>query len=301
MSAVAPSAWRHGGWRVSVKAMARVRPAAVCGSFYPEEGDVLREMVAGFLAAGRRGGIANPKAVIAPHAGYRYSGSVAGSAFRAWSERPQGIGTVVVMGPSHWVDFDGLAVVAPAVTGFATPLGVVPVAGPAVEALLALPQVVRLDAAHAQEHAIEVELPFLQVALGDFALIPLVVGRADGGEVCEVIARATADDAVRVVISSDLSHYLDHRAAVEQDRETARRIERLAAREMGEERACGYRAVRGLLEFCAAAGLAAETVDLRNSGDTGAGRERVVGYGAFACGVAAVPGPVPDRGGTGGG
>jgi len=144
-----------------------------------------------------------------------------------------------------------------------------------------LPQVKTLDAAHRREHSLEVHLPFLQVALAGFKLVPLVVGEASAEEVGEVLDKLWGGDETAIVVSSDLSHFLDYQTAQQTDCETADRIESLNGEELGGDRACGCRPVGGLLRAAKSHGLRCHTVDLRNSGDTTGSRDRVVGYGAF--------------------
>jgi AmmeMemoRadiSam system protein B len=260
-----------------------IRPPAVAGSFYPAEPATLTETVDRLLAA------ASPPlpdfpatAVIAPHAGYVYSGPVAASAFRCW----QGAAPkrVVVIGPAHYVAFRGIAV--PGHTAFGTPLGEIAVDGEAVATLASLPAVVAADRPHAPEHALEVELPFLQRLLPPgFGLVPLVVGDATPAEVAAVLERLWGAGTL-VVISSDLSHYHDHATATRLDEATAARIEALDAEALGPGDACGWLAVAGLLRLARNQGLAVRRLDLRNSGDTAGGRAQVVGYGAWALGSA---------------
>jgi len=255
-----------------------VRPAAVAGLFYPDDPSVLKRSVADFLAAAETGRDAVPEAVIAPHAGYSYSGPIAGNAFESWRSLAGRVERVVLLGPSHRVAFRGLAL--PTAEAFETPLGRIEVDLDAAEALLELPQVVVDPAPHAQEHSLEVELPFLQAVLGDFRLVPLVVGDATADEVAEAIEAVWSGASTRVVISSDLSHFLSYEAARKTDAETAREIAGLAGGLIPTQ-ACGALAINGFLEVAARRGLAAEVRDLRNSGDTAGDRSRVVGYGAF--------------------
>ncbi|MEJ5237597.1 MAG: AmmeMemoRadiSam system protein B [Limisphaera sp.] len=257
----------------------QTRPPAVAGLFYPDEARELGRCVEAFLQEGRPARATDPKAVIAPHAGYIYSGPVAGTAFRPWGQLGQAVERVVLVGPSHHVWFEGLAL--PSATSFQTPLGRVPVDSDAVARIADLPQVRVFDPAHAAEHCLEVELPFLQVLLGRFAIVPLVVGEATDEEVREVLDRLWGGPETRIVISSDLSHYHPYETARRIDRMTAGAIEAGRADPLTVQHACGFRAIRGLLRAAAARGLVAETADLRNSGDTAGPRDRVVGYGAF--------------------
>jgi AmmeMemoRadiSam system protein B len=261
-----------------------VRHAAVEGLFYPAAPTALREQVEGFLhGIGHEDDeVAHPpaKLLIAPHAGYVYSGAIAASAY-ALLRRPGApvIRRVVLLGPAHRVWVDGLA--APEANAFDTPLGRVELDTDALAALDDLPQVSRSDRAHAQEHSLEVQLPFLQALLGRFTLVPLVVGDAPPEAVAQVLERLWGGDETLVVISSDLSHYLPYAQARTLDRATVQRILRLDAG-LAPHEACGSAAINGALLAARRHGLTPRLLDLRNSGDTAGSRDRVVGYGALA-------------------
>jgi len=265
--------------------MPRIRRPAVAGTFYPAAPAALAAAVQGFLrdASARPGsapgGAGAPKALIAPHAGYVYSGPVAGSAYALLAARRDAITRVVLLGPAHRVYVRGLA--APDADAFATPLGDVPVDGAALARALALPQVETLDAAHAQEHSLEVHLPFLQELLGDFSLVPLVVGDASPTQVEEVLELLWGGPETLVVVSSDLSHYHDYATARRMDADTSRAIEGLAPEAIDSEQACGRIPVQGLLLAARRHGLHAVAVDVRSSGDTAGPRDSVVGYGSY--------------------
>lgn len=256
-----------------------MRQPAVAGQFYPADPDELRMDVNDFLAAAKTPTGKIPKAIIAPHAGYPYSGPIAGSAYACLARGRDRLKRVVLLGPSHFVGFDGLA--ASSATIFESPLGSVPVDEEALARVRALPQVTMLDAAHRHEHSLEVHLPFLQVALDEFKLVPLVVGDATAEEVGGVLNELWGGDETCIVISSDLSHYHDYETAQQTDRETARAIESLNWQDLDGDRACGCRPICGLLWVAQKRGLQCRAVDLRNSGDTSGSRDRVVGYGAF--------------------
>ena len=261
--------------------MPEVRRAAVAGLFYPGSRRELEPAVEEFLRGAQKPPVqgAVPKAVIAPHAGYVYSGAIAGSALAPFGWEADQIETIVLLGPAHRVPVRGLAL--PGVDGFETPLGIVPVDRQLVERVLALPQVGVSQAAHAPEHCLEVELPFLQVLLGTFGILPLLVGDATPDEVAEVLNLVWGGSETRIVISSDLSHYLEYSQARAVDESTADGI--LALRSpLSPSQACGSGAINGLLVAARHRGLTARLVDLRNSGDTAGDRARVVGYGAFA-------------------
>lgn len=259
-----------------------IRSPAVAGMFYPGSLSALSNEVEDFLAGAGAGAGMLPKALIVPHAGYVYSGAVAASAYACVAPWRATIRRVVLLGPTHRVAIRGLAL--PTAAVFATPLGQVPLDTEAMAALLALPQVQLNDAAHAQEHSLEVQLPFLQTVLEEFKLLPLAVGMASSEEVAEVLELVWGGPETLIVISSDLSHYHAYADAQRLDRETARQIVALHAL-ANHEQACGATPVNGLLLCARRHGMQAQLLDLRNSGDSPAGAgdpSRVVGYGAFA-------------------
>ncbi len=257
-----------------------VRRAAVAGRFYPAEPEELRALLSSLFESCVKPAGPAPKAVIAPHAGYVFSGPVAASVYALFKRDREIIKRILLLGPSHYVGFRGVA--ASSAAAFATPLGLVPVDQDAVRAATGLPQVRLLDQAHQLEHALEVQLPFLQVLLPQFAVVPLVVGDAQPEDVAQVLDALWGGPETRLVVSSDLSHYLSWEAAREIDARTARAIEALDSSGLGEQQACGRIPVLGLLCAARKRGLRARTVDLRNSGDSAGPRHQVVGYGAFA-------------------
>ena len=260
--------------------MSQARRPAVAGTFYPGDPGELDRAVQGYLeGATAEVSAPPPKALIAPHAGYIYSGPIAASAYARLRPVRSTIRRVVLLGPSHVVPLVGLA--ASSAEVFLTPLGPVRVDQNAVEGVLRLPQVQLLDEAHAHEHSLEVHLPFLQRVLEDFSLVPLVAGSASPEEVAEVLDELWGGPETLIVISSDLSHYHDYETAQQLDAATSCAIEELEPEEIHSEAACGRVAVGGLLVAARRRGLHAETVDLRNSGDTAGPRDGVVGYGAY--------------------
>jgi AmmeMemoRadiSam system protein B len=261
--------------------MSAIRPAAVAGSFYPAHAGSLAAEVAAYLAhrTHEPDGARPPKAIIAPHAGYVYSGAIAGAVYARLALLRGTVTRVILAGPAHRVAVRGAAV--PASSGFASPLGNVPVDLECVAKLRMLPFVEVSDRAHALEHSLEVHLPFLQSVLGAFALVPVVVGGATPDEMAELLDVVWGERETLIVVSSDLSHYLPYEAARRRDRDTADAILNLEARLVPEE-ACGAAPINGLLQAARRHGMTAEQVDLRNSGDTAGSRDRVVGYGAFA-------------------
>jgi AmmeMemoRadiSam system protein B len=250
----------------------------VAGSFYPGDATALAAEVDRHLASASPAAPVRPKAVIAPHAGYPYSGAIAGSAFRPWRDDPPPVRRVVLLGPAHtrpcWIAASGA-------DAFATPLGEVPIDRAGLDALVRAGLADVDDAPHAQEHSLEVQLPFLQRLFHRFALLPLVVGDAEPDEVARLLEACWGGPETVVVVSSDLSHYLDAEAARQVDTATARAIEQLRFEAIDFDQACGARPVAGLLAVAAHRGLRVSLADLRNSGDTAGPADRVVGYGAF--------------------
>jgi MEMO1 family protein len=258
------------------------RPAAVAGTFYPREEAVLRADVARYLAQAHATRSEPtrlcPKLIVVPHAGYMYSGPIAAHAYALLAPWRDRLTRVVLLGPAHRVAIRGLAV--PSVGAFHTPLGAVPLDREAIAAITGLPQVGLDDEAHAREHALEVQLPFLQSVLGRFSLVPLAVGHASAVEVAEVLERLWGGEETLVVISSDLSHYLPYERARATDATTVDRMLRLDAT-IAHEQACGATPINGALRVARARHLVPRLLDLRNSGDTSGDRSRVVGYGAI--------------------
>jgi len=261
-----------------IPAMENIRAAAVAGSFYPADPTELRKQLDALLPA-----VANntksPKAMILPHAGYLYSGSIAASGYARLADDRIAISRVVLLGPTHQKYVCGMAV--PSASAFSTPLGVVPLDIDALQMLVQLDQVSIDDAAHAAEHCLEVHLPFLQKMLQDFTLVPVLVGEASAEAVCEVIELLWGGDETLIIISSDLSHFHDYDTATQLDQLTSRAIESLAFETIDHHAACGSGPISGLLLYARQHKLHLKTIDLRNSGDTAGPRDRVVGYGAY--------------------
>ncbi len=258
--------------------MQSTRQPAVAGMFYPADAATLRAQVLDFLTAAQRGE-RRPKAIVAPHAGYVYSGPIAGTAYAQLSERSDAITRVVLLGPAHRQAFRGLAYCG--ASHFETPIGVVSVDWDALDRISDLSQVRELDMPFEGEHCLEVQLPFLQTVLAEFKLVPLLVSEASGEQVAEVLERLWGGDETLIVVSSDLSHYLDYGTARSLDEETSRAIEELRPDDIGYDQACGRNPLNGLLLEAQRHGLRAQTLDLRNSGDTAGPRTQVVGYGAY--------------------
>ena len=254
------------------------RPAAVAGLFYPADSATLRSTVTDLLTAAPAG-TGGAKAIIAPHAGYKYSGPTAAHAYRQLDDRRSRISRVVLLGPAHRVPVRGMAV--PSVDVFATPLGDVPIDKAAIEQVIELPGVQVSDEAHAMEHSLEVHLPFLQVQLEEFQLVPIAVGTCTARHVDAVLETLWGGEETAIVVSSDLSHFHAYSEAQAIDLQTTARLEQRDTTLRGEE-ACGAYALNGLMLTAQSKGLDVCTLDVRNSGDTSGDKFRVVGYGAYA-------------------
>jgi len=259
-------------------ATAATRPPAVAGMFYPGEADALRAEIGACLAAAHPPRL-TPKALIVPHAGYIYSGPVAAHAYALLVPLAERIRRVVLIGPAHRVALPGLGL--PSVDAFATPLGTVTLDRLACAQALALPQVHIDDLSHLPEHALEVQLPFLQSVLSEFTLVPFTVGYASAEAVAAVIEALWGGCETLIIVSSDLSHYHSYRDAQRFDRETADSLCRLQLL-TDHEQACGATPINGLILAARRRGLKPHLLDLRNSGDTAGDRARVVGYIAMA-------------------
>lgn len=256
-----------------------LRPAAVAGSFYPASPGDLAAAVDALLREAAPAAPARrpPKALLVPHAGYRYSGPVAASAYALLAPFATRLTRVVLIGPSHRAYFHGVAL--PEATAFDTPLGPVPV-DPALAG--SLPDVPRFAGAHAREHSLEVQLPFLQRVLPRFSIVPVVAGDAEPDEVAAVLDALWGGPETLVVVSSDLSHYLTYAEARRADEITAGRIAALSPTPLRHDQACGATPLNGLLVLARRRRLRVEQLDLRSSGDTAGPRDQVVGYAAFA-------------------
>jgi AmmeMemoRadiSam system protein B len=255
-----------------------IRPPAVAGLFYPGEPSQLRDAVSEYLAQAPASAGPPPKALIVPHAGYIYSGGIAAAAYAQIAQHRRVIRRVVLIGPSHRVYLRGMAV--PTAEAFQTPLGVVPIDRELKGRVLAQAQVMEADEPHANEHCLEVQLPFLQVLLEDFTLLPLALGSVSPPSVATVLAEVWGGEETLVLVSSDLSHYLSYDAARELDSITIDAILHHDTHLTGEQ-ACGCTGINGLSYLARQRGLSIAEIARCNSGDTAGDRQRVVGYGAF--------------------
>jgi len=257
----------------------RVRPAAVAGLFYDADPSRLAAHIDSLLAHSPEPGGPTPRALIVPHAGYVYSGATAALAFRHWQLLHGKVRRVALFGPAHRVYLQGMAI--PETEAFATPLGEVPLDGQGLHEIAAMPGVSRSDEAHLGEHSLEVQLPFLQTVLGEFSLVPVVVGDCEPGAVACVMDHLAQDEDTLLVISTDLSHFHSYAEAEHLDAKTC---ERILARDdtLRGENACGARVLNGLMRTDFSRSLQLELLHRCNSGDSAGDRQRVVGYGAFS-------------------
>ncbi len=256
-----------------------VRSPAVAGTFYPETASQLQAEVDALLGAAKPTSI-KPKALIVPHAGYRYSGIVAASAFASVKNLRVPPTRVVLLGPSHHVELHNLAL--PSADALRTPLGEVAIDRELEFAVRRFGFVTDNARVHEKEHSLEVQLPFLQRVLGKFTVLPLCVGHSSAREVELVLNAVWGGDETLIVVSSDLSHHLPYEEARSHDEGTAERIAAFELEGLDDDRACGVYALKGLLLAAEGHGLEVHQLDLQNSGDLGGDARSVVGYGAFA-------------------
>ncbi len=267
-------------------ATARVRNAAVAGHFYSGDAAELRADVERMLAQAanandKRSAMQTPKALIAPHAGYIYSGANAARAYALLQPMAAVIKRVILLGPCHTAPLKGMAL--SGADRFRTPLGDVPVDKAAAARVAGLAGVGVVDTVHEKEHSLEVHLPFLQVVLDDFSVLPLVVGDTTTSDVADVIDAVWGGPETLIVISTDLSHYLDYETARQRDAATCRAIERLDSQAISSGDACGRFPVGGFLDLAKRRHMTIQTLHICNSGDTAGTKDRVVGYGAWMC------------------
>lgn len=255
-----------------------VRQPAVAGTFYPKDCDTLRTMVHRFLdqVGSPRFG-ESPLALVAPHAGYRYSGLTAAYAYHHLTPT-QVPKRVFILAPSHRVYQDGVSV--GHYTAYATPLGEVPIDQETTERLLQLPDVTRDNASHEQEHAVEVHLPFLQETLINFSLIPMVYGDISGGHLADILSQVWLPGDL-LIISTDLSHYFPYDQAKRMDAQSCEAIASGNPKSVERCEACGSKGIAALLELSRRYHWRSKLVDYRNSGDTSGSKDRVVGYASY--------------------
>ena len=255
-----------------------IRAPAVAGLFYEADASRLRRHVADLMEGVTPLSRPVPRALIVPHAGYVYSGQTAAAAYACLAPIRDSVRRVLLFGPAHRVYLEGMAL--PAADSFATPLGDVPIDRAGAARIARMSGVCISDEAHRQEHSLEVQLPFLQSVLGEFSLVPVVVGRCAADTVAAAMDTLWDEPGTLLIVSTDLSHFHSYEEARRIDRATC---DQLMARSTGldGERACGAYALNGLMHSARRRSLQVELLDLCNSGDTAGDRERVVGYGSF--------------------
>lgn len=257
-----------------------IRPAAVAGMFYAAQATELRDSVNNYLDQATADPQLKVKAIIAPHAGYIYSGSIAASAYIHIQQQRKTINRVILLGPNHREPLDGIAT--SSATHFETPLGTIPLDQLFIKELETLPFVRCVDSVHSHEHSLEVHLPFLQVLLKNFTLVPIIVGDCVASEVAHLLQLTWGGNETLIVVSSDLSHFHDYQTAQLMDHKTSLAIEQFQFEKIGYDSACGRNPVNGLLNLAQDKALHVTTLDVRNSGDTAGDKGRVVGYGAYS-------------------
>lgn len=259
------------------KLMHKIKKPAVAGAFYPDEPDILNNMVEHLFDAITWAG-SSPKAIIAPHAGYIYSGIAAACAYQCLEMMPY-IKNIILVGPSHYIAFNGVAY--SDYDTFITPLGELFVNTNLIQQIAKLPATQHFNDAFSREHCLEVQFPFLQKKLNEFTIVPLLVSGANKQTVASVLEALWGDKETLVIISSDLSHYHDYLTAQQLDSETSQAIVNLDADNIKEDSACGRIAIRGLLHLAKQKKMQAKKILQINSGDTAGDKQRVVGYGAY--------------------
>jgi len=269
--------------------MSLTRPQAVADLFYPADPLKLSADINKYLSKSAHHQIQPKdkllKALIVPHAGYVYSGLTAACAYNQIIDAKDRIKKVVIVGPSHRVWIKGLAI--PSSHFFETPLGQAEVALDSINQIKKFAQICVSDKAHAQEHSLEVQLPFLQTVLNDFTFIPIVVGESSINDVAEVIDHFISKPNTLIIISSDLSHFHDYQTANTIDNETTRLIENFDYNALKQEMACGCSSIQALLKVAKKNSMQVEKLAQCNSGDYGSGehtvdKNRVVGYASYA-------------------
>lgn len=269
---------RHGAG-LAGELTVRIRKAAVAGTFYPNRADQLNAALDTCWSGRATAPHPPPKAIIAPHAGYVYSGPIAASAYAHLTALAGTVTRVVLLGPSHRYALKGFAL--PEAQIWQTPLGMVEIDTETVLHLAGAPEFVRSDLAHEREHALEVHVPFVQRALGRVQLVPIVVGNVGAAAVSAVIDHLWGGPETLVIVSTDLSHYHDQATANQLDKQTVQRIEALDAAALTPERACGACPVAGLLMSARKRNMRCSAIDVRTSADTAGDAARVVGYASF--------------------
>ena len=255
-----------------------VREAAVAGIFYPADVYQLKNDINGYLQHITDNNSGKPKILITPHAGYKYSAQVAASAFAKLRPFKDKIKKVFLLGPSHRVYVNGVAL--PKEKSFKTPLGIIKVDSDIVEQISKTKPFKFKSTAHKNEHSLEVSLPFLQVVLGNFEIIPMLYGEANPHEIAQTIQPYLERDDSILIVSADLSHYLDYSTAKKVDEQTANNIKE--GKTVDHHQSCGATAINTALIMAQNFGLVPQMLNMANSGDVIGDKDSVVGYGAWS-------------------
>jgi AmmeMemoRadiSam system protein B len=256
----------------------RIKQSAVAGMFYPDNPDELALMVSQLLADNPQQGRL-PVAIQVPHAGLVYSGGIAAKAYNLIRPYLDSITRIVLLGPAHRVPLQGMAVMDAGL--WQTPLGQIQIDNILSDELVREGWVSVNDQAHAQEHCLEVQLPFLQLLDGRYRILPVLVGQTPSAAVSALVAQVLEMPGTLLVISSDLSHFHPYSEACQLDRATQQQIAQLDS-QITPQQACGCYALNGFLRYAQSAGLKAELLGYCNSGDTAGDKSRVVGYSSYA-------------------
>lgn len=263
------------------------REEAVAGLFYPADYYQLEKDVEDYLQTSAPKLIKRPHIIIVPHAGYMYSAQTAAMAYQRLLPFASDIKNVVLVGPAHRVALKGAAL--STANRFKTPLGTVPVNKKINAELGTLPGFVFNDKAHKDEHALEVQLPFLQKTLKSFSIIPIVYGRAEARSLAEALRPLLLRNDTLIVISADLSHYLDDKTARLLDQTTAQMVENGEA--IDEHQSCGATGINTAMLLAKQEGLRPQLLGMSNSGETSGDLNSVVGYAAWMYSKQEAPGP----------
>ncbi|MGB9694361.1 MAG: AmmeMemoRadiSam system protein B [Caldisericaceae bacterium] len=257
----------------------KIREPAVEGTFYPSDREELRLMLRHYIENASLVEMQNLKGLVAPHAGYVYSGAIAGASYRQLINLDLAkLYKVIILGPSHYEYFNGASV--GIFDAYKTPLGLANVSKIA-SLLIKEDNFHFLLDAHIEEHSIEVQIPFLQYVLPHFEIVPILLGEVSYTQVADVLKKYI-DETTIVIASSDLSHYYPYEKATKIDKHCTSGIEKLSFAEFNKCEACGKTGIQTLLKLSLDLGWKSKVIMYANSGDTAGPKDRVVGYGSYA-------------------
>lgn len=260
--------------------MNKIRRSAVAGYFYPSNKEILIKQIKNFLENATLKFNYTPYALICPHAGYVYSGPIAGFSYKTLLPNKKNYKNIIILGPSHFEYVNGIAYIS--AEYFETPLGNAKVDLETLEKIKKLDFLVQNEDAHKKEHSIEVQIPFIQyIFQNDIPILPLAFGKISPEKI-KILLETIWNPETLIIISSDLSHYYDYDTAKKLDKQTSDAILNLDSDAIQYEQACGRIGIQGLLMFAKEKNWKAYLLDLRNSGDTSGSKTQVVGYGAWS-------------------